>query len=430
MILLAGETYVSPAAALVRAADVVEVIPSWAPFDAIAGEFADAARRAAGELVFPVMPDGLPTETVWQALATAAGANPDAGAFRLQARGLAPERAWRGRRCRSHERNLESLRFAHLIAPGALAVRREVIAAAARRPRAGAGRRLVAGADPADRGHQPGRRRRGDDRPRRRVCAGEPACPSFAPRLAGVDVLVLGQIEVSASLYFDFLESAPDVTVAFRAFTSLDIDAPHLAAAGLVVLVRTLHRFWDEGGDRLPRRAAAIPFVWFTDDNFLALRAEDDASLFYPRPTDAPGVGRRGGGLDLDRGAGGRPQVAAPPGEGLGPGAGPAAARRRAAGRRAAHRRAAGRRLPRRGAGRPADRAAGGDGRGRAGPRGRHGSGRQGAGARARRRGDRGARRWSARSASSCGAGGATGRTSCCTRKALPPTRRSSARPR
>jgi hypothetical protein len=93
-------------------------------------------------------------------------------------------------------------------------------------------------------------------------------------------VLVLGQIEVSTSLYFDFLETAPDVTVAFRAFTSLDIDAPHLAAAGLVVLVRTLDRFWDEGViDFLT--AAGTPFVWFTDDNFLALRGEGDASIFY-----------------------------------------------------------------------------------------------------------------------------------------------------
>jgi hypothetical protein len=108
----------------------------------------------------------------------------------------------------------------------------------------------------------------------------EPACPSFASPLAGVDVLVLGQIEVSTSLYFDFLEAAPDVTVAFRAFTSLEIDAPHLAGAGLVVLVRTLHRFWDEGVvDFL--KAAGVPFVWFTDDNFLVLRAEGDASAFF-----------------------------------------------------------------------------------------------------------------------------------------------------
>src|SRR5580704_5006574 len=103
VILLAGETYVSPAAALVRAVDVVEVIPLVGAFDAIAAGFADAVARSTGELVFPVAADGLPTEAVWQALAQVARANPDAGAFRLGVRGLAPERGWRGRRCRSHE---------------------------------------------------------------------------------------------------------------------------------------------------------------------------------------------------------------------------------------------------------------------------------------------------------------------------------------
>jgi hypothetical protein len=279
VILLAGETYVSPAAALVRAVDVVEVIPLVGAFDAIAAGFADAVARSTGELVFPVAADGLPTEAVRQALAQVARANPDAGAFRLGVRGLAPERGWRGRRCRSHERNLESLRFVHLIAPGALAVRREVIDAAAAGLAPGLGadwwraltRRIAATSRVADVEATIVRTAR---------LAGEPACPSFTPSLAGVDVLVVGQIEVSASLYFDFLESAPDLTVAFRAFTSLDIDAPHLAAAGLVVLVRTLDRFWDEAVIGF-LTAATIPFVWFTDDNFLALRAEHDASVFY-----------------------------------------------------------------------------------------------------------------------------------------------------
>jgi hypothetical protein len=279
VILLVGETYVSPAAALVRADRVVEVIPVVGAFDAIAAEFADAVARTTGDLVFPVTADGLPTEAIWQALAEVTDANPDAGAFRLRSHGLTPEPAWRGRRCRSHERNLESLRFAHLIAPGALAVRREVIDAAVAGLAPGLGsdwwraltRRIAATSRVADVEATLVRTAR---------LAGEPACPSFAPRVGGVEVLVLGQIEVSASLYFDFLESAPDVTVAFRAFTSLDIDAPHLAVAGLVVLVRTLDRFWDEAVIGF-LTAAATPFVWFTDDNFLALRAEHDASVFY-----------------------------------------------------------------------------------------------------------------------------------------------------
>ena len=293
VILLSGATYVSPAAALLRE-EVAEVIPVVGPFDAIAAEFARATAQATGELVVALTPDCELTEAAWTAIAEAAAANPDAGAFRLRMQGLKPDPAWRGRRCRSHERNLENLRFAHLIAPGALVVRRELMAAAA------AGLAPEPGGDLAPDSAQD----LGADwwralaarivavtrvvdvdatATRKLLLAAEPACPSFAPRHAGVDVLVLGQIEVSTSLYFDFLEAAPDLNVGFRAYTSVAIDAPHLAGASLVVLVRTLHRFWDEGViDFL--KAAGVPFVWFTDDNFLVLRAERDASAFFTAP--------------------------------------------------------------------------------------------------------------------------------------------------
>ena len=282
VILLAGETYVSPAAALVRE-EVIEVIPVVGRFDAVAAAFAEAVANAAGELVLAVTPDCALPEAAWAAIADAAAANPDAGAFRLRMQGLKAERAWRGRRCRSHERNLESLRFAHLIAPGALVVRRRLLEAATAGLAPGLGadwwramtRRIAATTRMADLEATVARKS---------SLPAEPACPSFAPRESGigggVDVLVLGQVEVSTSLYFDFLEAAPDVTVAFRAFTSLEIDAPHLAGAGLVVLVRTLHRFWDEGVVAF-LAAAGVPFVWFTDDNFLVLRAEHDAPAFY-----------------------------------------------------------------------------------------------------------------------------------------------------
>ena len=104
------------------------------------------------------------------------------------------------------------------------------------------------------------------------------------PRLhaarAQTHVLVLGQIEVSTSLYFDFLEASPEAVVAFRAPTRLAVDGPHLVAADLVVLVRTLHRFWDEGVIAF-LTAAGVPWVYFTDDNFQALAAERDASSFF-----------------------------------------------------------------------------------------------------------------------------------------------------
>jgi hypothetical protein len=281
VILLAGATYVSPAAALSRE-DVAEIIPVVGAFDVIASAFVEAAASATGDLVFALTTEADTPDAVWAAISEAADAHPDAGAFRLRMQGLNADPAWRGRRCRAHERNLETLRFAHLIAPGALVVRRELMAAA------------VAGLDPelgADWWRELARRIAAVTRvvdveatvTRKQLLPAEPACPSFAPRGVGVDLLVLGQIEVSTSLYFDFLESAPDLSVAFRAYTGLAVDAPHLAGARLVVLVRTLHRFWDEGViDFL--KLAGVPFVWFTDDNFLVLRAEHDASAFFTAP--------------------------------------------------------------------------------------------------------------------------------------------------
>ena len=112
----------------------------------------------------------------------------------------------------------------------------------------------------------------------------EPATPAFValPRSAA-RVLVLGQIEVSASLYFDFLEAQDEVSVGFRPLTRLGVDGPHLAGADLVILVRELHRFWDEGVIAF-LDAARVPYVWFTDDNFLALKAEGEARPFYALP--------------------------------------------------------------------------------------------------------------------------------------------------
>jgi hypothetical protein len=248
------------------------------PFDALATKFAAAAAQSSGEFVLAVtadmrLPDGFAAK-VFGLL----NEYPDADAFALRAGGLTPDRLWRGSRCRSHERNLESLRFARLIPAGALLVRRSALLAACETltPDLGADWWATLAQAIAARGRvveiEPRVRRAGR-------LPGEPPCPSFAaPRPR--NVLVLGQIEASASLYFDFLETCETLSVGFRPLTRLAVDAPHLAASGLVILVRELHRFWDEGViDFLD--AAGIPYVYFTDDNFLALGAESAASGFY-----------------------------------------------------------------------------------------------------------------------------------------------------
>ena len=213
-------------------------------------------------------------------MARAAADDPDAAAFRFEVRGLPRDPAWRGRRCRSHLRNLESLRFADVIAPGGLLVRRDAALSALEGAQTDADwwrgfcRRVARDGRIADL----------DATARRsHLAKGERPTPGF-PAPSGLGrVLVMGQIEVSTSLYFDFLDGSPDVSVDFRALTRLSNDGPALAAADLVILVRELHRFWDEGVIAF-LDAVGVPYVWFTDDNFMALRAEGDASAFYVEP--------------------------------------------------------------------------------------------------------------------------------------------------
>ena len=258
-----------------------------APLEAAAGRRAASLAFAVGRLgadyVLPAPPDLRLSDATMAQLAAAVAADPGADAFRLAIKGLAPDPLWRGRRARSHERNLESLRFANLFPFGALLVRRGALLDALAEPPADAGDdwwRIV-----CRRIAQAGRIAEADVIVKRgaRMDA-EPAAPAFValPRSAA-RVLVLGQIEVSASLYFDVLEASPDVSVAFRPLTRLALDAPVLASADLVILVRELHRFWDEGVIAF-LDAAHVPYVWFTDDNFLALKAEGEAKAFYALP--------------------------------------------------------------------------------------------------------------------------------------------------
>ena len=264
-------------------APTIALAPLEAAATGRATALATAVGRLADDYVLAAPPDlRLPAATLSQ-LTAATVVDPNADAFRLEVKGLAPDPLWRGRRCGSHERNLESFRFANLAPFGGLLARREALLAALADLPADAGDdwwRIV-----CRRIGQAGRIADLDVTVRRRArMDGELAAPGFAtlPR-AAARVLVLGQIEVSTSLYFDFLEAMPDLSVAFRPLTRLALDAPVLASADLVILVRELHRFWDEGViDFLD--AAGVPYVWFTDDNFLALKAEGEARAFYALP--------------------------------------------------------------------------------------------------------------------------------------------------
>jgi len=242
---------------------------------------AEALKANDADYVLPSPPDLRLPRDGFAAMQRAAAEQADAAAFRMPIKGLTPDTLWRGRRCRSHEWNLESLRFADIIPPGGLLVRREALLAALVGLPPGLDddawrvlcRRIARAGRIADLDIAVRRSRRID---------GERPSPAFAP-LRPTRVLVLGQIEVSTSLYFDFLDAAPEISVDFRPLTRLALDAPVLAGADLVILVRELHRFWDEGVIAFLDQAG-VPYVWFTDDNFQVLRAEGEASAFYALP--------------------------------------------------------------------------------------------------------------------------------------------------
>ncbi|HEY2710235.1 MAG TPA: hypothetical protein VGI95_19505, partial [Caulobacteraceae bacterium] len=256
----------------------VEIVHAVGSFDSLAPVFEAAVTRCGGDFVYAATPDLDLDDDAWGRLASTLVDDPTADGFRLRLAGLPHGDAWRGRRFRSHERNLESLRFAHIAAPGSLLFRREVLAAVLAELPAETGadwwRQTALGVARVGRIAEVGAAPR-----RSRLLDGEPPCPSLTATLKA-RVLILGQIEVSTSLYFDVLEGDPDLDVAFRPLTRLGVDAEALASADLVVLVRELHRFWDEGViDFLDR--AGTPYVWFVDDNFQVLRREGQASPFY-----------------------------------------------------------------------------------------------------------------------------------------------------
>jgi len=238
----------------------------------------EAAERSMGDWIWPLPDDAEPSPETWDAVRDAIAARPDAAALAMSLAGLRNDPRWRGRRARRHGANLESVRFAGVLTLGAVVARRSALVAALQDGGgddwwAAAMRSLA----------RRGRFVRADGQVRRRRLApGEPRPFSFAPPAASTrpKLLMLGPLEVSMSLYFDFLEAEAGVCAGFRPFTSLAVDAAHLAGADLVVLVRDLARFWDEGVVAF-LDAIGAPYVWFTDDNFLALRSEGGASRFF-----------------------------------------------------------------------------------------------------------------------------------------------------
>ena len=86
-------------------------------------------------------------------------------------------------------------------------------------------------------------------------------------------LVVYGRLDASSSLYFDALVTDPSANVLLLDESSPAKDAPVLAEAGAVVLVRDAPRFVSNGVlDLLD--GAGVPAWYFTDDDFVALRSE------------------------------------------------------------------------------------------------------------------------------------------------------------
>lgn len=107
-------------------------------------------------------------------------------------------------------------------------------------------------------------------------------------------ILVYGQIEASVSLYFDGLP--PDLRARLRFLEPGDLfsDMGWLAAASLVIVVRSFEHMHLTGTHSLLVELG-IPYVWFTDDDHLALASEQPAYGYYtPETLKAFTVGAAG----------------------------------------------------------------------------------------------------------------------------------------
>jgi hypothetical protein len=93
-------------------------------------------------------------------------------------------------------------------------------------------------------------------------------------------ILIYGQIDASASLHFDALPK--DLFARLRFLRPGDVfsDLPWLASASLVIVTRGFEQFVLSGSAELLTEIG-VPYAWFIDDDFTALRGEEPSFHFY-----------------------------------------------------------------------------------------------------------------------------------------------------
>lgn len=107
-------------------------------------------------------------------------------------------------------------------------------------------------------------------------------------------ILVYGKIEASVSIHFDGLPADLAARLRFLQPGDLFSDIGWLAAAGLVIVVREFAHMLRSGACDLLAEIG-VPFVWFTDDDLVALAAEEAAFRDYGRDAVASFLDRAAG---------------------------------------------------------------------------------------------------------------------------------------
>ena len=93
-------------------------------------------------------------------------------------------------------------------------------------------------------------------------------------------ILVYGEIDASVSLYFDGVPAPLKAKLRFLCPSTPADDLPHFLASSLVIVVRSFEHLMENGTVDL-LDAMRVPYVWFVDDNFVSLAADQDGFAYY-----------------------------------------------------------------------------------------------------------------------------------------------------
>jgi ADP-heptose:LPS heptosyltransferase len=107
-------------------------------------------------------------------------------------------------------------------------------------------------------------------------------------------ILVYGAVEASVSLYFDGLPSEIRARLRYLRPGDLASDMAWLASASLVLIMRGFEPLLQSGAIDLIEEIG-VPWLWFVDDDFMALSREYPSLAYYSKDAVVRFVGRAAG---------------------------------------------------------------------------------------------------------------------------------------